>query len=138
MEYLQLNKLKKKLQSYILSFLFFFAEQYENACKGLHEGTENCWSPFQGVDLECQPPLGVFLRDRIVLDFFRGGEGWGGGGLGAWNISNTKYHVSEYFLRKVIFLSFSVRGKNTMFSGKNTTFLDSTGKIMSLFEKTIF
>ena len=79
MEYLQPNKLKKKLQSYILSFLFFFAEQYENACKGLHEGTENCWSPFQGVDLECQPPLGVFLRDRIVLDFFRGGEGWGHG-----------------------------------------------------------
>ena len=37
-----------KLQSYILSFLVFFhwIAIYESACKGLHEGTENCWSSF--------------------------------------------------------------------------------------------
>ena len=34
-----------KLQSIILCFLFFFSPD-ENACKGLHESTENCWSSF--------------------------------------------------------------------------------------------
>ena len=60
---------------------------------------------------------------------------------GVWNISNRKYHVSVYFLRKVIPLSFSVQGKNAMLVGRNTNFPDSTRKIMSrrgLFEKSIF
>ena len=51
---------------------------HEDACKGLHENTENCWGSFQGDDLEWQSPLGVFLRDKIIFDFFWRGEGWRG------------------------------------------------------------
>ena len=47
---------------------------YENVCKGLHEGTEGYWSSFGGIDLECQSPLGAFLRNRIVFNFFFAGK----------------------------------------------------------------
>ena len=43
---------------------------HENACKGLHESTENCWSSFWDVNLERQSRLGVFLRDKIIFGFF--------------------------------------------------------------------
>ena len=47
---------------------------YENAYIGLHKSTENYWNSFWNVDLEFQSPLGVFLRDKIIFDFF-----WQGG-----------------------------------------------------------
>ena len=82
---------------------------YENARKGLQKSAENCWSSFQGLDLERQSPLSAFLRGKIIFNFFS---------RGTWKISNTKYHVSVYFLRKVISLIFRLGKKNIVFSGK--------------------
>ena len=47
-EYLQPNKLKKKFQSYILSFLGFFHWKavYGNMYEGLHKSSENRWNSF--------------------------------------------------------------------------------------------
>ena len=61
------------LQSYILSFLFFFCWRatHENGLrKGLHQSTENCWSSFQDVNLERQSLLCVYSREKTILDFF--------------------------------------------------------------------
>ena len=65
---------------YIKFPVFFFRWRaiYENARKGLFEGTENCWSSFQDVSLGRQSPLGVFLWDKAIFDFL-----WHGGGGGA-------------------------------------------------------
>ena len=49
---------------------------HENACKGLHESTGNCWGFFWDVNLERQLPLGVFLRDKIIFDFFFDRGAW--------------------------------------------------------------
>ena len=87
---------------------------HENACKGLHESTENCWSSFQDVNLERQSRLGVFLRDKTIFEFFD---------RGVWrHVCNTRtctqkmsyFHV---FLEKSRLL-LSAQGKNIMFSGK--------------------
>ena len=43
---------------------------HENACKSLHEGTEICCSFSWDVNLQHQSPLGVFLRDKTIFDFF--------------------------------------------------------------------
>ena len=119
-EYLQPNKLKNKSNfnlASILSFLVFF-----------HESTENCWSSFYNVNLGRQSPLGVFLRDKTILDFFLAG------GRDATFVTpvraRRKYHISIYFLRKVI-SHFLARKKISCFWGKNTNFLDNTRKIMS-------
>ena len=49
-EFLQLNKLKKKSNFntiyWVSCFFFHWRAIHENACKGLHESTENCWSSF--------------------------------------------------------------------------------------------
>ena len=81
----------------------------------------------QDVNLERQSPLGVFLRDKTIFDFF---------GRGAWcHVCNTRtctqkisyFHVFSEKDR----LSLSAQGKNIMFSGKkNTIFPDNTKKIM--------
>ena len=99
---------------------------HENACKGLHESTENCWSSFQDVNLERQSPLGVFLRDKTIFDFFD---------RGAWcHVCNAhactqKCHISMYFLRKAT-SHFLPREKISCFWEKNTIFPDNTRKIM--------
>ena len=72
---------------------------YENAYKGLHKSKENHWNTFQNVNLECQSPLSVFSREKVVFDFF-------------WQKSKIifvtfihvyrKYHISVYFLRNII------------------------------------
>ena len=99
---------------------------HENACKGLHESTENCWSSFQDVNLERQSPLGVFLRDKTIFDFFD---------RGAWcHVCNAractqKCHISMYFLRKAT-SHFLPREKISCFREKNTIFPDNTRKIM--------
>ena len=74
-----------------------------------------------------------FRRIGSSLFFFR---------KGAWNISNRKYHVSVYFLRRVIPPSFSVQGKNTMLQGKKILSFQIVQKRSCpgtiLIEKTIF
>ena len=61
---------------YIKSPVFFrWRAIRENARKGLREGTGNCWGSFQDVNLERQLPLGAFLRDKAILDFF-GRRSW--------------------------------------------------------------
>ena len=79
---------------------------------------------FNALTLRC------FLRDKIIFDFF---------GRGTWNISNRKYHVSVYFLGKVISPSFSVQGKGTMFSViQNMVIQERSCPRVVIFEKTIF
>ena len=89
---------------------------HENACKGLHESTENCWSSFQNVNLERQSPLGVFLRDKTVFNFFD---------RGAWrHVCNTCTCTQKlsyfYVFHEKGFLSLSAKGKNITFSRKKT------------------
>ena len=105
---------------------FRWRAMHENASKGLHESTKNCWSSFQNVNLERQSPLGVFLRDKTVFNFFD---------RGAWrHVCNTRtctqkmsyFHVFHEKGR----LSLSAKGKNITFSRKNTIFPDNTRKIM--------
>ena len=100
---------------------------HENACKSLHEGTEICCSFSWDVNLQHQSPLGVFLRDKTIFDFFFD--------RGVWR--HVCFHVSP---RKG-HLSLSSRGKNIMFSGKNTIFPDNTRKMLCQggpFGKAIF
>ena len=71
---------------------------HENVCKSLHEGTANCWSFFQDVNLERQSPLGVFLREQTIFDLFLTE------GRGATFVTpvcvHRKCYISMYFLRK--------------------------------------
>ena len=73
------------------------------------KSAENCWSSFQGLDLECQSPLSAFLRGKIIFIFFS---------RKTWKISNRKYHVSVYFLRTVISLIFCLGKKIPCFQEK--------------------
>ena len=62
-----------KFRSYLLIFLFFHWKAiYENAYEGLYKSTENHWNSFDNVNLECQSPLSVFSRVKIVFEFFGG------------------------------------------------------------------
>ena len=92
----------------------------------------------QDVNLERQSPLGVFLRDKTIFDFF---------GRGAWcHVCNTRtctqkisyFHVFSEKDR----LSLSAQGKNIMFSGKKIPSFQIIQKRLcaeaALFEKTIF
>ena len=82
----------------------------------------------QDVNLERQSPLGVFLRDKTILDFFLAG------GRDTRFVTpirvHRKYHISMYFLREVI-AGFLAKGKISFFREKNTIFQDNTRKIMS-------
>ena len=86
---------------YIKLLVFFrWRAIHKNARKGLCEGTENYWGSFPDVNLERQSPLGVFFWDKVILDFFLAG------GRDTRFVTPTrvhrKYHISMYFLRKVI------------------------------------
>ena len=110
---------------------------HENARKGLHESTQNCWSFFQDVNLERQSPLGVFLRDRTIFDFIFTER------RGATFVTPVRVHkkcdISMYFLGKAAshflhFLGkaashFLPREKISCFRGKSTIFPDKTIKI---------
>ena len=100
---------------------------HENVCKSLHEGTENCWSFFQDVNLERQSPLGVFLREQTIFDLFLTE------GRGATFVTpvcvHRKCYISMYFLRKAA-SNFLPREKISCFREKNTIFPDNTRKIM--------
>ena len=71
---------------------------HENACKSLHEGTEICCSFSWDVNLQHQSPLGVFLRDKTIFDFFLT-EGRGATFVTPIRV-HRKCHISMYFLRK--------------------------------------
>ena len=111
-------------------FLVFFRWRavHESACKGLHESTENCWSSFQGVNLEHQSPLGIFLRDKTVFDSFFEREVWH-------HVSNTRMCTQKisffHVFPKEGNLSFSAQKKYIIFSGENTIFSDNKRRIMS-------
>ena len=100
---------------------------HENVCKSLREGTENCWSFFQDVNLERQSPLGVFLRDKTIFDLFLTE------GRGATFVTpvcvHRKCYISMYFLRKAA-SNFLHREKISCFWEKNAIFPDNTRKIM--------
>ena len=88
---------------------------HENACKGLHESTEDCWSFFQDVNLERQSLFGIFLRDKTIFDFFFD--------RGAWcHVYKTRTCTQKMLYFHVVpgkgRLSLSAQGKNIMFSGK--------------------
>ena len=70
---------------------------HENACKGLHESSENCWSFLWYVNLERQSTLAVFLRDKTIFDFFLK-EGRGATFVTPVRVYR-KCHISMYFLR---------------------------------------
>ena len=121
-----------KFQSFILSFLFvsFFRWRaiYGNACKGLYEGTESCWSPFLNVNLGFQSPFGVFCGIRSSLGFLAERRG----------ITfvthlrvHRKYYVSMYFLRKEKRKKDPSKEKRSCFREKGTIFPDNTRNIMS-------
>ena len=97
---------------------------HENARKGLHESTQNCWSFFQDVNLERQSPLGVFLWDKTIFDLTKG--------RGTTFVTpvrvHRKCHISMYFLRKAASL-FLPREK-ICFRWKNSIFPDNTKNIM--------
>ena len=106
---------------------------YQNACKGLHECTENCWSSFQGVDLECQLPLGVFLQDKIIFDLFGKGD-----------VEHIKQKISCFcvFLEKGHLSLIFHRGKKYHVFGKtiprSQIVQERSYPSAILFEKTIF
>ena len=87
---------------------------HENARKGLHESTQNCWSFFQDVNLERQSPLGVFCGIKPFFIFLD---------KGAWHhVCNTRTYTQKMSYFHVFpekdHLSLSAQGKNIMFSGK--------------------
>ena len=100
---------------------------HENACKGLHESTEDCWSFFQDVNLERQSLFGIFLRDKTIFDFFLTE------GLGATFIRHARVHrkcyISMQFLGKAA-SRFLPREKISCFRENNTVLPDNTRKIM--------
>ena len=78
------------------------------------------------VNLERQSPSGVFLRNKIIFDFF-----WQGARRSVCNTRNCAQKISYFyvFLEKDR-LSLSSQGKN-MFSEKKNIFPDNTRKVMS-------
>ena len=112
----QINSRRNQTSILHIKFPRFFRWKlvHENACKGLHESTENCCSSFQGVNPEHQSSLGIFLRDKTVFDSFD---------RGAWpHVCNT-HTCSQKISYFYVFpeeghLSLSAQGKNVMFSGK--------------------
>ena len=125
-----------------LSFLFvsFFRWRaiYGNACKGLYEGTESCWSPFLNFNLGFQSPFGVFLRNKIIFGFF---------GRETWHHVRNTFTCTQKILCLHVFLekgrpSLSLKGKKIMFSGKKIPSFQIIQEISCpsavLFEKTIF
>ena len=104
----------------IFNFLGFFCwrAMYENACKGLHERTENYWGSFQNDNLESQPPLGIFLQDKIILDFFRRGVRCH---VCSTRTSTQRISYFRVFLEKD-HLSFSPRKKYHVFGKKKSFF----------------
>ena len=79
-----------------------------------------------GCQSRTSSPLGVFLRDKTIFDFFD---------RGTWrHVCNTctctqKLSYFHVFPEKDR-LSLSAQGRNKMFLGKNTIFPDNTRKIM--------
>ena len=111
----QINSRRNQTSILYIKFSVFFRWKavHENACKGLTESTENCWNSFQGVNLERQSPLGIFLRDKTVFDFFDR-EAW----LHVCNTRTCTQKLSYFHVfTEECHLSPSAQGKN-MFSGK--------------------
>ena len=133
-----------KLQSYILSFLFFFfvfivGEQYMKTPVKVSMKVQRIAGVLSRVSIWNVNDLQVYFCGigSSLISFSQGG---GRGGEG-WNISNRKYHIFVHFLRKLIPPPFSVQEKYHVFGKKIPPFQivqerSCPGAI--LFEKTIF
>ena len=136
----QLNSKRNPVSRLYIKFPVFFRWRaiHKNACKGLHESTENCWSSFQNVNLERQSPLGVFCEIIPYLIFFST-EGRGATFVTSVRV-HRRYHIYMYFLRKII-SDFQPKEKYHIFMKKIPSFQiiqERSCLIVAFFEKTIF
>ena len=125
------SKLKKKSSfNTMYQFSTFFSlESIISKClqRSPKESTKELWNFFENVNLECQSPLGVFLREKFIFDF--------PGRRASYHVFNDQTQIQKrsyfhVFLEKDQ-LSFPVQRKNMTFSGKKKTiFPDNVRKII--------
>ena len=122
----RINLRRSQTSILCIKFPVFFRWRavHENACKSLHESTENCWS---SLSIQNVNHLQVyFCGIRPSLIFLTGGRG-------ATFVTPVRAHrnchISMYFMRKAS-SRFLPREKISHFQEKKPIFPDNTRKIM--------
>ena len=122
------NKLRKKSSFNTIYQVSTFFSLESIISKRLQRNLQrNYWNFFENVNLECQSPLGVFLREKFIFDF--------PGRRASYHVFNDQTQIQKrsyfhVFLEKDQ-LSFPVQRKNMTFSGKKKTiFPDNVRKII--------
>ena len=123
----QINSRRSQTSILCIKFPVFFRWRavHENACKSLHESTENCWSSLSIQNVNHLQVYFCGIRPSLISLT----EGRGATFVTPVRV-HRKYFISMYFLRKVI-SQFQPKKKISCFWGKNIIFPDNTRKIMS-------